>query len=141
MSRKDLALFSRVREIRDPFGMRLRVSVERHPRGAVIALECSDVEGSPRVLLDDYGAELLSGYILSARLALPGKIPDEVFDGSYPSQLRLTYEPEAAIEIDQAGESATLSIPSTFWDRLYAELFLVVAHARELGRRAPALLH
>ena len=129
---------SRIRELTDPFGLRLRVSVEPHPNGAVIALERYDVPGKPRVLLDGYGADLLSGFIMAARLALPHPLPDERCGGNFPSELSLTHEPKVAIRIRQGGGGQTIEIPAPFWDKLYAELCLVIPHAREFTRSAAA---
>lgn len=134
-------MFPRIREIIDPFGRRLRLSVEPHPIGALIAVERPDEAGSPRVLLDGYGAEIVSGYIMAARLALPHSLPDEAIDGPFAAQLRLTHEPKVAIEIGPRGSARSLEVPAPFWDKLYAELCLVIAHARELGRRQAERVH
>jgi hypothetical protein len=40
-----------------------------------------------------------------------------------------------AIEISRPGADRPLDIPAPFWDKLYAELCLVIPHARELSRR------
>jgi len=133
-------LFPRIREITDAFGSRLRVSVEEHPAGALVVLERPDVSGRPRVLLDGYGVDVLSGYIMSARLAVPHALPDEQVDGKFGTRFALALQPAACLGLKQQGETA-LDIPAPFWDRLYAELCLVTAHARELGRRAETRLH
>jgi hypothetical protein len=127
---------ARIREITDPFGMRLRISVERHPRGALIALERHDLPDRPRVVLDGYGGELLSGFIMAARLALPHPLPDEHCGGSFPSCLSLTHDPKVSISIRQEEGGETIDIPAPFWDKLYAELCLVIPHAREFARSA-----
>ncbi|HEY0043615.1 MAG TPA: hypothetical protein VGB62_03605 [Allosphingosinicella sp.] len=128
---------TRIREITDPFGMRLRVSIHPDPHGALIALERSDVAGAPRVMLDSYGGELLSGFIMAARLALPHPLPDEACSGRHGAELCLTHEPAVAIKVRQAhGEGAGIDIPAPFWDKLYAELCLVLPHARQYGRGA-----
>jgi len=134
---------SRIREITDPFGMRLRVSVERHPRGALIALERHDLPHQPRVLLDGYGGELLSGFIMAARLALPHPLPDEHCAGTFGLKLSLTHDPKVSITLRQDESGETIDIPAPFWDKLYAELCLVIPHARELTRSAAsgALVH
>ena len=129
---------SRIRELTDPFGLRLRVSVERHPKGALVALERYDLTGAPRVLLDGYGAELLSGFIMAGRLALPHPLPDERCSGAFPFVLSLTHEPKVSIRIRQDEGGDTLEIPAPFWDKLYAELCLVIPHAREFTRSAAA---
>ena len=134
-------MFPRIREIIDPFGRRLRLSVEPHPIGAIVEFQRPDEADSPRVLLDGYGAEIVSGYIMAARLALPHPLPDEAIDGHFAVRLRLTHEPKVAIEIGQQGAGRSLEIPAPFWDKLYAELCLVIAHARELGRRQTERVH
>jgi len=134
-------MFSRIREITDPYGMMLRVSVEPHPVGALVSLERSDQTDQPGVVLDCYGAEVLSGYIMAARLAVPNPLPEERCGGRFPSQLRLTQAPDTLIEIHQGEFGRHFEIPALFWDKLYAELCMVVAHARELGRAAVATVH
>jgi hypothetical protein len=133
-------LFPRIREITDAFGARLRVSVEEHPSGAMIVLERPDLPDRPRVLLDGYGADVLGGYLMSARLAVPHGLPDEHVDGTFATRYELVLEPSATLRLSQEGD-ARLDIPAPFWDRLYAELCLVTAHARELARRAEARVH
>lgn len=133
----------RIREITDPFGMRLRVSVEPHPQGALIALERHDLPERPRVMLDGYGGELLSGFIMAARLALPHPLPDEHCAGSFALKLSLTHDPKVSIVLRQDESGEAIDIPAPFWDKLYAELCLVIPHARELTRSAiqRALVH
>ncbi|MBC9032567.1 hypothetical protein IAG41_09200 [Sphingomonas sp. JC676] len=133
-------MFPRIREITDAFGGRLRVSVEEHPSGALVVLERPDMAGRPRVLLDGYGVDVLSGYIMSARLSVPHELPDEHVDGMFGTRFRLGLEPCATLALTQSSAGA-MEIPAPFWDRLYAELCLVAAHARELGRRAEARVH
>jgi hypothetical protein len=133
-------LFPRIREITDAFGGRLRVSVEEHPSGALIVLERPDQGGKPRVLLDGYGVDVLSGYIMSARLAVPHSLPEEHVEGIFTTRFELGLEPAATLRLAQS-DCTVLDIPAPFWDRLYAELCLVSAHARELGRRAEARVH
>lgn len=133
-------MFPRIREITDAFGGRLRVSVEEHPSGALVVVERPDLSARPRVLLDGYGLDVLSGFIMSARLAVPASLPDEQVDGTFATRFQLGLEPAASLALSQEGQDA-LEIPATFWDRLYAELCLVAAHARELGRRAEARVH
>lgn len=134
-------MFPRIREITDPFGMMLRISVEPHPVGALVALERSDQADRPKVLLDCYGAELLSGYIMAARLALPDALPEESCGGRYPSQMRMTQDPKTSIEIRQSELGHLFEIPAPFWDKLYAELCMVLAHARELSRGSAQRVH
>jgi hypothetical protein len=128
-------MFPRVREITDALGGRLRLSVEAHPAGAVVLLERPDQRDCPRVALDGYGAELLWGYIMAARLAMPHGLPDEPIDGRFPATLRVVVKPRVTMLIDQDALERPFELPATFWDRLYAELCLVTAHTRELGRR------
>jgi len=132
-------LFPRIREITDAFGARLRVGVEEHPDGALAVIERHDLAGRPRVALDSYGVEVLAGYIVSARLSASHPHPDEYVDGPLATRFRLALEPGAALVLHQ-GERV-LEIPSPFWDRLYAELGLVAAHAREFSRRVQLRLH
>lgn len=133
-------MFPRIREITDAFGGRLRVSVEEHPSGALIVVERPDLTGRPRVLLDGYGVDVLSGFIMSARLSVPHALPDEHVDGTFSTRFQLSLEPSAALALHQDSH-LLVEIPAPFWDRLYAELCLVSAHARELGRRAEARVH
>lgn len=133
-------MFPRTREITDAMGARLRVGIEARPSGALVTLERPDQYGRPCARLDGYGAELLWGYIMAARLALPNDLPDESIGGGFPSRLRLRRDPSVAIVITQADLERPFAIPATFWDRLYAELCLVTAHARDLARQADALV-
>jgi hypothetical protein len=133
-------LFPRIREITDAFGGKLRVSVEEHPSGALVVLERPDMADRPRILLDGYGTDVLAGYIMSARLAVPHPLPEEQIDGTFATRFSLELDPVAALSLGQ-DRDARLDIPAPFWDRLYAELCLVAAHARELGRRAEARVH
>lgn len=115
-------------------GSRLRLSVEPHAGGALVFLEQFDARGRPRAMLDGYGAEVLVGYIMAARLALPQGLPDEFIGGAYPSRLCLSHKPTVALVITQAELERPFAISATFWDRLYAELCIVVAHTREFDR-------
>lgn len=133
-------MFPRVREIVDALGARLRIIVEEHPSGALVTLQQPDRRRGDAIL-DHYAAEVLWGYIMSARLALPSGLPDEVVGGSFPARLSLRLEPSVALQIEQDGCALPFEIPATFWDRLYAEFCVVVAHSRELGRRVDARLH
>lgn len=136
----DNSLFSRVRDITDAMGSRLRLSVEPDPCGARVVLEQPDARGCPRAVLDGYGAEVLAAYIMAARLALPQGLPDEWIGGAFSARLRLSHKPGVALVITQADLERPFGISATFWDRLYAELCILVAHARELGRRGSATL-
>jgi hypothetical protein len=121
-------------------GTRLRISVEEHPSGALVTLQRLDERSPQQAVLDHYAAEVLCGYIMSARLALPGGLPDEIVEGRFPCRLRLQRKPSVGLTISQDGSAWPFEIPATFWDRLYAEFCLVVAHSRELGRRVEARL-
>jgi hypothetical protein len=81
----------------------LRVSVEEHPSGALVVLERPDMAGRPRILLDGYGVDVLSGYIMSARLAVPHDLPDEHVDGIFGTRFRLGLEPCATLALHQTG--------------------------------------
>ena len=138
-------MFPRVREITDALGGRMRLTVEAHPGGGRVLIERPHQRGCPRVALDGYGAELLTGYIMAARLALPHGLPEEPIDGPFPATLRLVTKPRVTMLIDRPAPAPAperpLELPATFWDRLYAELCLVTAHTRELARRAGCGIH
>jgi hypothetical protein len=131
-------VFPRIREITDAMGARLRIIVEAHPGGAMITLERPGQHRQDKAMLDLYAAEVLWGYIMSARLALPGDLPDERIESSFQTRLSLRHEPSVGLMITQSCMERPFEIPATFWDRLYAELCVANAHARELGRRAEA---
>lgn len=126
----------RVREIIDARGVRLRLRAERHSTGARIVMQRPDVAGQPQATLDLYGAEVLWGFVMSARLAVPDLLPDERIFGTWSATLRLEVDPVSRIEIDTHQAGHPLSIPCTLWDRLFAELCLVLAH----GRADPAMV-
>ncbi|MFM9977372.1 MAG: hypothetical protein ACKVOP_04915 [Sphingomonadaceae bacterium] len=128
-------MFPRVREITDAFGGCLRISAEVHPSGALVHIERPDRERYAAAVLDGYGAEVLAGYIMAARLALPNPLPDEIVDGSFPLRFSLRQAEQVSLILTQGSADRDFQIPSPFWDRLYAELSLVNAHTRELGRR------
>lgn len=134
-------MFPRIREIVDPFSRRLRLAIERHPAGALVTLDRPDVAGTPRVTLDGYGVDVVAGFVMAARLALPDQLADEQVDGRFPATLSLVRTPAAAIRIRQEEMDGHVEIPAPAWDKLYAELCLVSAHARELGRRRAEHVH
>jgi hypothetical protein len=134
-------VFPRIREIVDESGHRLRVSVELDRGGALVTLEHPDCPDTPRVVLDPYGAELLGGYLMSARLALPHGLPDEDVERGLAHRLRLVVAPSPRIEVSQSITANPFQIPARYWDKLYAELCLVVAHTRDLAWRAPMRVH
>ena len=129
-------MFPRIREITDAFGARLRVSIEAHPTGALIVFDRPDRKHYGTAVLDGYGVEVLCGYIMAARLALPHDLPDEVVDGPFAACFGLARGDQIALVMKQTGAHKDFEIPAPFWDRLYAELCVVIAHSRELGRRA-----
>jgi len=135
-----IIVFPRIREIVDGVGARLRVSMDACPTGALIVLEEPGDPRKPHIILDAYGTELLGGYIMSARLALPTGLPDEEMDGSFPSTFKLVSSPEPAILILQR-DGRKLRINSCFWDKLYGELCMVLAHTRDRSRQSAGLLH
>ena len=131
-------MFARAREITDALGSRLKVGVEARSHGVGVVLERPDLRGCPRASLDGYGAEVLCGYIMAARLAGAQALPDECTDGTCATRLRFNREPRPAIAVIQATLERPFDIPATFWDQLYAELCLVTAHLRALGRPVDA---
>lgn len=132
--------FPRTREIADPFGDVVRISIEPHPGGALIIIDQPKAFHTGKVMLDAYGVDVLLGYIMSARLAVPGEMIEEEIGGAFPTRFQLDPAPTAVI-IDQINDEEPLRIAAPLWDRLYAELCLVCAHARELERRRQAYLH
>lgn len=138
---EDPTVFPRIREITDAFGARLRVSVEAHPTGALVVFDRPDRAHYPRAVLDSYGAEVLCGFIIAARLAVPNTLPDEVVDGPFPSRFSLAFEDKVAVTMVGKRGGERFELPAPFWDRLYAELCVVIAHARELTRRSAGHVH
>ncbi len=128
-------MFPRVREIIDAFGARLQVSVEAHPTGSLVVFNRPDRPLYPSAMLDGYGVEVLCGYIMAARLALPNGLPDETVDGPFPARFALARGDQVTLVMQQPNEHRGFEIPAPFWDRLYAELCVVIAHSRELSRR------
>lgn len=127
----------RVRELEDAFGTTLTLSVEPHPSGATILIERWDVEQS--VMMDAYGAEILGVTLLLARLSSPDPIPDERLNGRFPLHIALVGHPAPHVAVT-AMNGGTVHIPVHMWDRLYLELALACAHAREMARRS-VLVH
>lgn len=134
-------MFPRVREIVDPFGDVVRITVEPHPRGALVMLEQPETPGAGKVMLDTYGADILTGFIMSARLAVPGEMVEEEIGGTFPTRFQLDIIPAAAVIIDQINDEKPFRLAAPLWDRVYAELCLVCAHAREIERRNHAYIH
>ncbi|WP_284052226.1 hypothetical protein [Stakelama marina] len=115
--------------------------MEPHPGGALVVIDRPDSPRAGKVMLDAYGADILLGYIMSARLAVPGEMPEEEIGGAFPTRFQLENEPASAVIIDQLHQPRPFHIPAPLWDRVYAELCLVCAHARELERRRAARVH
>jgi hypothetical protein len=134
-------VFPRIREIVDENAERLRVSLTDDFGGALITLERPDGAEPPRIVLDPRSAELLSSFIMSARLALPHGLPDEDSEQGLARRFRLIVSPTPLIEVTQGAARDPFQIPSRYWDKLYAELCLVVAHTRDLGWRLPVRTH
>tara|TARA_R110000787_G_scaffold130220_4_gene242170 strand:+ start:182 stop:583 length:402 start_codon:yes stop_codon:yes gene_type:complete len=133
-------MFTRTRDIGDDAGARLRISVAPHPAGAMVTLERRDQRHRPSIWLNLYGAEILSGFLMAARLSVPHPMPDEIAESACPTRFRLDCSPAAQVIVEQ-DEAFPLIIGSALWDRLYAELCLVTAHGRELARRVGVSLH
>ncbi|GAA3997297.1 hypothetical protein [Sphingomonas humi] len=124
----------RVRDIIHRDGPRLRLSLApgEGGHGPLIRLSDPGRPGSRSILLDLYGAELLVGFLMSARLSAVGELADECCNGDYPLMMRLcAVGGSVRIELDQLGEG--LPIAGKLWDRLYAELQLNLAHGRNLA--------
>lgn len=130
----------RVREIIDALGARVRIGLEHHAFGGLIALERPDRPGLPKIMLDAYGAEILSAYIMSARLSADRDLAEEVVASAYPLRIQLVHRPSPLLRLLSA-EAAPLEIPAPLWDRLYAELNIALAHVRELDRRSVVAIH
>lgn len=134
-------MFPRIREIVDQNGERLRVSVTVDVAGPLIKLEHPVQSDGPWVVLDPGGAELLGSYLMSARLALPLGLPDEIMQQGLVCRFRLVVAPAAFVEVTLGSRGAPFHIPMRYWDKLYAELSLAVAHTRNLARHSPVRIH
>ena len=135
------AVFPRIREIVDQDGDRFRVSMTVDEGGALIKLEHPVRSDGPWVVLDPAGAELLGSYLMSARLALPLGLPEENMQQGVVCSFRLVVAPAALVEITLGSRGIPFHIPVRFWDKLYAELSLVVAHSRNLASHTPVRIH
>lgn len=125
----------RVRDIIHRDGRRLRIGFSSGlgGDGPVIRLGDPGRNGAGTIMLDLYGGELLAAFLMGARLSRLGELADERCNGDFPLHLRLSARGgEMRVEIDQLGHRLDLAQP--LWDRLYAELQLVLAHGRQLGR-------
>jgi hypothetical protein len=121
----------RIREIIDATGIRLRVTLDTGAHGPSLRLGRPDLETEVR--LDVHGADLLCGYLVAARLAGRQQLPDETSYGPLAATFSLAHDPVVRIEVRRhLLDDAMLTIPATMWDRLYAELCIVGAHARAL---------
>lgn len=134
-------MFPRIREIVDQSGGRLRVKLAADQGGALITLQHSDWSDAVGVVLDPASAELLGSFIMSARLALPHGLPDEDSQRGLARRFRLVVEPSPRIEVLQGSADDPFDIPHCYWDKLYAELCLVVAHTRDFNWHAPIRTH
>lgn len=134
-------VFPRIREIVDENGERFRVSVAVDEGGALITLEHPVEPDGLWVVLDPAGAELLGSYLMSARLALPLGLPDESMEQGLVRCFRLVVEPSPHIEVTCGTVGTPFRIPARYWDKLYAELCIVVAHTRNLGRHVTVRIH
>lgn len=132
---RELGVSLRIREIADGLGTRLRVTAEDRHAGSLVILERSDLGDGTRALLDHYGAEVLRAFLMAARLSVSAGLPDEIVGGAFATQFRLVLEPAVTLAVTQDGGLVQLEIPASVWDRLYAELCLISAHAGE-GARA-----
>jgi hypothetical protein len=122
-------LFSRTRDIEDDTGACLRISLNAHPTGIIVTLERRDQGQSPAARLSLNGAEILSAFIMAARLAAPQALPDELAGPPCPTRFRLDCKEGARVLIEQDNRFP-LCIEARLWDRLYAELCLLLAHGR-----------
>jgi hypothetical protein len=119
----------RIRDIIHASGLRLRISLDRSDHEALLIQVSDPAACTAAVQLDSYGGELLAGFLMSARLAHDGELGDERCHGPFGCHLRLINP--ANIELRQ--DDSRLLIPQLLWDRLYAELMLVLAHSRNLA--------
>lgn len=133
-------MYARTRDIEARGGICLRICIEPSPFGAMVRLERLDGACCPSALLSLYGTEILSGFVMAARLSIPFPIPDENVEGHLPVRFHLDCSGGARVVIEQEGNRPLL-IDEPLWDRLYAELCLVIAHGRELARLAGISLH
>lgn len=127
-------MYSRTRDIESRKGACLRISMSARSNGAVVMLERRDQPHRPSAQLSLFGAEILSGFLMSARLSAPHPMPDEETDTPYAARFHLDCAPDVRVVIEQE-ERFPLAIDAQLWDRLYAELCLVIAHGRALAHR------
>ena len=120
--------------------------VDLFPLGVSIAekeIAARNVEEATRIvgLLDESSPGSYTVQKLKSRLAATQGLPEEYVDGPFATSFRLEVEPCSMLALNQGPARQDLEIPAPFWDRLYAELCLVGAHARELARRAGSHVH
>ncbi len=128
-------MYARTRDIEDGRGVCIRISVSPHPSGAIVSLERRDQLHRPSVLLSLSGTEILNGFIMAARLTSPHAMPDETTGSPFSARFYLEAHPIARVVIEQ-DDNFPLSIDARLWDRLYAELCLVIAHGRAFALQA-----
>ncbi|GGO96969.1 hypothetical protein [Stakelama pacifica] len=133
--------FIRIRELVDTSGVRLRLGIENGPTGMQIALERCDLESPTMVKLDNYGAELLCGFVMAARLAGNEGLAAEKAWGPYSATFSAFQGDARRIEIAQADAVDPVAIPVSLWDRLFAELCIVSAHGRAIASSTPITVH
>jgi hypothetical protein len=134
-------LYQRTRDIEDSMGTCLRVIVTACQGDVVVSLQRMDIAEAPQIKLSPYGAEILTGFIMAARLSVPSSMPDEEAQGEHAARFHLSIavQPTIFVEQDKAGNGVCITAP--MWDKLYAELCLVTAHTRNLIRRCEPVLH
>ena len=132
---------NRIRDLRDEAGHVLRVGTQGWHRSVVLVLEDEAADGGQSIVLDSYGAEMLAGYIMAARMTVPDPLPVERIAGSFPSLFSVHYGPDTQIVIEQRGDDRQLAISRPFWERLYAELWLAIPRMRvQFDSSVPATL-
>lgn len=128
---------TRVREIDDGFGARVRLSASG-PR-ALLWLERLDAGPAVRVDLDLGAADMLANYLLAARVAGCADQPPESVGVLTPVTMAVVRAPEGAVRL--RGGAGTLDIPGGLWDRLFAELKLALASVRSFWTSPSAAVH
>ena len=129
---------SRIRELSDTTGVRIRVSIDDSWSGLVVVLERPDLPAPQSAVLDAYGAEMLAGYIMAARLALPDALGSEQVDGLWAAELSLLQDIDDIILVRQTEAGRSIALPFAFWDRLYAELCLLIPRVRAHAAATPS---
>lgn len=123
----------RSRDIEDIFGTSLTLSVEPHPNGATIVIERWDTEQT--VVMDRYGAEILSAILLMARMHCSESTSETIIEehlfGRFPMTISLIEDSSPIVTVTTP-EDECISLPVHVWDRLYVELTMACIHAREM---------